>query len=151
MIGWINPRIDVTNTRGGFFDANLCKALKRAATVSLFGLKRSCGSVSHGGKTSTLPAPIYILISSMSSSALRDDAVTRRTGRSLAAIAVKSPCVADIETRASGESLAGSSICEKACNSDIKSFPPLSFTPWNPALERTDTPAFERMGGGAPH
>jgi hypothetical protein len=47
--------------------------------VSLFGLNRSCGSVSHGGNSKT-SLSVYEIISSLISSAIRDEGATINNG-----------------------------------------------------------------------
>jgi hypothetical protein len=77
-IGCSAPRIEVIITFGGFEEFIWCKPFIRLVTVSLFGLNRSCGSVSQAGKLIT-QSPISERISSLSSSAIRvDDAITSR-------------------------------------------------------------------------
>ncbi|CAB4837477.1 unannotated protein [freshwater metagenome] len=73
------PRIDVITIFGGFLELIWCNAFIRVVTVSLLGLSRSWGKVSHAGKLLTT-SPRYERISSANSSAIRVDGAITRSG-----------------------------------------------------------------------
>ncbi len=57
------------------------RTARRRPTVSELGLRRSCGSVSHAGRTATRAVPVRLLAAAARSSACRVVAVTARTRR----------------------------------------------------------------------
>jgi hypothetical protein len=69
------------------FEFNAFKDLKRFVTVSLFGLNRSCGKVSQGGKFEIKELGKYEFNSALNSSALRVEVVISSKGLSSAATA----------------------------------------------------------------
>ena len=88
MKRWITARIGATKIVFSLFgDAKSAKVAKRRATVSLRGLKRSCGRVSQAGNSSTLLCNSRS--SDAKSSALRLELVTTRIDDFSATLASK--------------------------------------------------------------
>ena len=86
-IGWRTARTGATTTESGPWLASPASGWarrrstdRRCPTVSLRGLSRSCGRVSHDGKWPTAPAPRTAASAAWRSSASRPVAVTARTG-----------------------------------------------------------------------